>query len=86
MQAMTKEVPDELRTEDRHVADGKAIVDMGYCIEFEADETTEWVTITPGETRAQNLVSEFVCRTMENLGFRTVELVAGKAVFSRVKL
>jgi hypothetical protein len=84
---MTETVPDELRTDDRHDADGKAILDMGYRIEYEKENSTTWVTIRPGDLMADDtLVEEFVCRIMENLGFRRVEVVGGKAVFSRVEV
>lgn len=82
----SESVPDELRSEDRHQADGKAIVDMGYSVEYEQENRTEWVTVRRPERQRDKTVAPFVWETMESLGFRTVSLKEGEAVFSRVNL
>jgi len=74
-------VPESLRVDDIHQADGKALFDMGYDIVEKEDGT---VLVEPGRTldRMEELV--FVVKTMESLGYEKVRASPSKAVFEAV--
>ena len=75
----TTTVPDELRVNDIHQADGKTLVDIGY----ELTHSDERVVVTPGRTlnRMEDLV--FVVEVIEQFGFEKVHGSPEKAVFEK---
>ena len=82
----SKTAPEALQTDDPHTAGGKALIDMGHCIQYEEVGRTEWVTITPDQTTENIIDTDFVCEVVEGFGFSLVEVTARKAVFSRIDL
>jgi hypothetical protein len=73
----TTAVPEELRANDIHQADGKTLVDVGY----ELAHSDERVVVTPGQTLSRMEDLGFVAEVIEHFGFEKVHGSPEKAVF-----